>query len=431
MDDRRKRQTSTATPAKPRDLPWGLTGLYVESDDRGLHIPDRAISPRQSQALIQCAEAFIKYAESEKPRDDIPQEEFDLQIWFLNAFDDPEMRKRVLTVSSLATLKELNDVHEWTRVIKAGLEAEDQRLMVLAQEELSRGPKSSEQMTKEKWRLVLKLETASHSIRATSFKKSNEGVKWLKLRPQQGAKRKEQLLIEMTLGDDIPLSALWGVGFSLSLQFIIAINMATSGYWWWPLAPNQRRFYESIRNLENGLGVEIEGGGFRVFGDRRPLFTEQHVQSLLLCLTSLPHPQDQSRAQAYVSYLGGLTFISLNCIQWRCEAEAFGNFLAAFKLLMVEASYILPSKSAETAIGRFLDEKYPGLDDQAKFLAVIGKYAEQGRPQNVKFDDVYLMKLLCETIFRDIIVPQMLRRKEQTDSEENSSDAEPEAESHP
>ena len=99
--------------------------------------------------------------------------------------------------------------------------------------------------------------------------------------------------------------------------------------------------------------------------------------------------------------------------------------------MMVEASYILPSESAETAIGRFLDEKYPGLDDQAKFLAVIGKYAEQGRPQNVKIDDVYLMKLLCETIFRDIIVPQMLRRKEQTDSEENSSDAEPEAESHP
>jgi hypothetical protein len=24
MDDRRKRQTSTATPAKPGDLPWGL-----------------------------------------------------------------------------------------------------------------------------------------------------------------------------------------------------------------------------------------------------------------------------------------------------------------------------------------------------------------------------------------------------------------------
>src|SRR5271156_3765328 len=30
MDDRRKRQTSTATPAEPADLPWGLESTCVD-----------------------------------------------------------------------------------------------------------------------------------------------------------------------------------------------------------------------------------------------------------------------------------------------------------------------------------------------------------------------------------------------------------------
>lgn len=114
----------------------------------------------------------------------------------------------------------------------------------------------------------------------------------------------------MTLGDDVPVAGLWGLGFSLSLQFLIAINMATSGFWWWPPAPNQRRFAESIRDLEHGVGVELEAGGFQVFQPPRPALTNVHTRSLVLCFTSLPHP-NEPRAQAYIFFLGGLAFISL------------------------------------------------------------------------------------------------------------------------
>jgi hypothetical protein len=224
----------------------------------------------------------------------------------------------------------------------------------------------------------------------------------------------------MTLGDDVPVAGLWGLGFSLSLQFLIAINMATSGFWWWPLAPNQKRFAESIRDLEHGVGVELEAGGFQVFQPPRPALTDVHIRRLLLCFTSLPHPSEP-RAQPYIFYLGGLTFISLNCIQWRCEAQAFGNFLASFKLLLAEASYILPSEPVETAIQRFINEKYPDLDPA--FMELVKKFEQGGSsPPIIKIADVYLMKLLCETIFRDIIVPEILRRKKSGDAEASSSD---------
>jgi AbiV family abortive infection protein len=391
-----------------------IAGLYVDSSDQGLNVPSAAISQRQSQALIELAESFIAYAESETPRDDIPQEEIDLQAWFLGAFDDPEKRGRILTAQSIAKLKTLNDVHEWTRSIKTELEADDARLRALAERELSREPASSDRSKKDRWKMRLRFETSSHSIRPASLKVWNDSVEWIRLAPQQGAKKKEQLIVDITMRNDIPLGAMWGFGFSLSLRFLLAINLATSGFWWWPLAPNHKRFYESIRDLENNLGVELESGGFQVFNPRRPAFTETHVKNVLLYFTSLPDPHDQHRQQAYTYYLGGLTFISLNCIQWRCEGQAFGNFLESFKLLMEEASYLLPSEAKVDALRRFLGEKYPNLDRPDAFVDLFSNFERRLTSAVVKIDDVYLMKLLCETIFRDSIIPEVSKRKKQT-----------------
>jgi AbiV family abortive infection protein len=389
-----------------------VAGLYVENGDGGLNVPSNAISSRQSLSLIGLAESLIQYAESQKPRDDIPQEEIDLQIWFLNAVDDPEIQKRIFTTKSFEKLKQLNDVVEWTRSIKAELEASDKELRELAERELRREPKIDGDVRKDRWKIRLRIETTSNSIRPAAFKDWNKSVEWIKLFPVQGAKKKEQLIVELTLGDDIPAAALWGMGFSLSLQFLIAINMATSGFWWWPIGTHTKRFYESIRDLETGHGFELDSSGFRVF-THRPALTPVHMQNLLMCFTALPHPHDPQRSQAYKYYLGGLNFIAINSIQWRCDGQAFGNFLESFKLLMTEASYSLPSDTADTAIGRFLNEKYPRLDlaYHATFLELVRNFEQRSSLVVVKIDDVYFIKLLCETIFRDTIIPELRRRK--------------------
>jgi len=41
---------------------------------------------------------------------------------------------------------------------------------------------------------------------------------------------KEELLVELTLGDNIPAASLWPLGFHMALHFIVAINMATTGF---------------------------------------------------------------------------------------------------------------------------------------------------------------------------------------------------------
>jgi AbiV family abortive infection protein len=164
-----------------------LLGLYVEEVDIGLNIPSKAISAKQSDSLISLAELLVSQAESEKPRETIPQEDIDLQVWFLRAFDDPDKRKRILTKQSFEKLKSLNDVAAWTRQVKDEIERDDAELRALAEKEINRSPASLGKGDKNRWKVQLKIRTSSNSIRPKPLKKWNEGSKWIKLRPQQGA----------------------------------------------------------------------------------------------------------------------------------------------------------------------------------------------------------------------------------------------------
>ena len=76
-----------------------------------------------------------------------------------------------------------------------------------------------------------------------------------------------------------------------------------------------------------------------------------------------------------------------------------------------------PTEPVEAAIQRFINEKYPDLDPT--FMELVNTWSKTSSPPPVKIGDVYLMKLLCETIFRDIIVPDILRRKKSGDGELN------------
>jgi hypothetical protein len=55
----------------------------------------------QAEQLIGLAEARLGMAEAEKPREEVTQEEVDLQTWFLTAADDPEYRKMIFSKGSM------------------------------------------------------------------------------------------------------------------------------------------------------------------------------------------------------------------------------------------------------------------------------------------------------------------------------------------
>jgi hypothetical protein len=390
-----------------------LLGLYVENADSGLNVPSKAITAKQSESLISLAELLVTDAERATPREVVPREDIDLQIWLLSAFDDPDKRKKILTKQSFENLKSLNDVAASTRQLKAEIERDDAEMRALADKEINRSPDSLGKGDKDRWRVRLKIRTTSNSIRPKPLKKGNEGITWIKLRPQQGALAKEELLVELTLRDNVHARSLLPLASHIAFHFIVGINMATSGFWWWPLAPNRERIYDAIHDLENkDKGVELADPSFNIFA-QRPHLTDEHMQTLTLCLAALPGPGDVRRAPAYTYYLVGLNFIALNSVQWRCEGQAFGNFLESLRLLMVEAQFINGREPIDVSASRFLKEKYPDLDppEHEAFIQLVRTFDRREGAPVVKLANVYLIKLLCETIFRDAIIPSVMQSK--------------------
>jgi AbiV family abortive infection protein len=385
-----------------------LAGLYVESAEGSLNIPSSAVSPRQAAALIKLATLLVEYAEAQKPREDIPSEELELQVWFLKAMDDDVQRKRILNQRSIARLKELNDIAAWSRETKTEMELEEASLRQLAERELNREPIADGKERKERWKVRIRLETSSNSVRPAFIKKWNENIFWIKMVSVQGARKKDHLIVEFILGDDVPAAGLWPFGFTLSLRMVIALNLATSGFWWWPQNSSKTKYYDSIYDMETKHGLELEASGFHVF-EQHAALTEVHANNLVMCFTALPDdPRDPKRGQSYQAYLGGLNFLATNSITWRCESWAYGQFFEAFKGLIAEANYRLPDEPSGTAIGRFLDEKYPSLDrgSRDEFTGLADAF-EAKQNVSVKIADVFLMKLLCEEIFRGKIIPMI------------------------
>jgi hypothetical protein len=137
------------------------------------------------------------------------------------------------------------------------------------------------------------------------------------------------------------------------------------------------------------------------------------MRRLVGSFATIPGPGDQDRAQTYAYYLGGLTFMSLSDIHLNFDGQAFGNFLSSMRGMMGEADYVRPDASAQQAIEGFLIGKCPTLDpaEREAFMRLVSAFeAGSARDATVKPGDVMLMKLLCETLFRDSIVPATMAR---------------------
>jgi hypothetical protein len=391
-----------------------LAGLYVEGEGAELNIPSKAISQRQSRAIIDAAKAFLQIVEAQTPRDDIPEEDVDLQAWFLNAFDDLNQRKYILTAESFAKLRELQNVAAWTRWIKSEIERDEAELKSLAEKEFERSKSGLGSGQKDKWKIQFRLETHSHSIRPGPLKIWNDAVHWIKLVSVQGPKNKSELIVEVTLGDNVPVEGLWDFGLFMARNVILALNLATSGFWWWVLPRHKERYYEKIQDLENKRELQLSRPDLKVFDDRHPALTDVNVKTLISCFISLPRDGDEDRIPALTRYLGGLTFWSINDLHWRCEPQAFGNFAQALKLLMKEAEFPLEKETFVQSAGRFLKEKYPDLDpaQHVEFVKLLEVFDSSiGGQAQMSAGDLALVKLLCETMYRDSIVPNVLKKK--------------------
>jgi hypothetical protein len=336
-------------------------------------------------------------AESEKPRTHVTDEEAEMQAWFLTSAEDPEKARLIFSKNSMAKLGELKDAKAWALWLKNEFDTAAAAARVAVEQELKRSRDLPGRGTKPKWKMRIRILSASHSIRPKALSAWNKQVGWIKL----VSASKKELIFELVLKDNVPVESLWWFGWGLARHFVVALNIGTMGFWWWRLPEQISRFYESVEDLDKKMKIFVERSpALKVDWGANRVLTEEDLQRVATCMAVLPGPQQRDKHKAYNYYIGGLTFLSLNDIHWQCESTVFGNFFECLKAMMEETGDWKPGASFQDSVLRFLDDMFPGMDERQHFADLCARFEEKkldGVVVNLK--DATFIKLFCDAYF--------------------------------
>jgi AbiV family abortive infection protein len=390
-----------------------LQALYVDKASDALIVPSEVIPPEECENIIKLAEARLAMAEAEKPRPEaeISDEEKSTIRWFLAAADHPEKTKVIFSGASMAKLHELTNAREWLRWLKSEFDMTEAENLALAEAEIARSQNISSSGTKDKWRIRLRIYSASHSIRPKALTEWNEKVRWIKLIPVH--KSKNQLIVEITLKDNIPVQGLWYIAWGIARHFVAALNIGTMGFWWWKMPEQVDSYYERIYDLENRAHIKIERSpSLKIDWGSNRVLTSEDLAQVIKCLIAIPGPDDAHKHLPYNYYIGGTTFLSLNDVHWQCESNIFGNFLECLRQLMMETGEWNPETPFTETLSKLIDDLIPDTDDDKERLITIAKTFEVNETDEVTITlkDASFMKLFCDIYILMKICPRALER---------------------
>jgi AbiV family abortive infection protein len=400
-----------------------LAGLYVESGEDGLSIPSAAISALESTGLIQLVGVRLDMAAAQVPRTDIPDDERETQKWFLDAAEDPERRRYLFSGPSMAKLAELKDARAWVQWLKDQFTDAETRAHAAIQQEFQRSRNLPSRKTRDKWRMRVRILSDSHSIRPKTLTLWNEKSDWIKLTAVSG--KKNQLIVELVLGDNVPAEALWFFGWGVARLFVTALNIGTMGFWWWRMPEQISRYYESLEDLDSQIQVVVERKpSLKIDWDANRVLSEEDLGRIAMCLAALPGPGEREKHTAYNFYIGGITFLSLNDVYWQCELQAYGNFHESLKAMMKDAAEWDANTPFEPAFARFLGELFPAMpQDERDGFTAIARAFESKNFQGVviTLKEVSFIKLFCDAYFLRTAGPAAMKARPHSQQETDAA----------
>lgn len=389
-----------------------LAGLYVDVSADGISIPAENVPKDEAERILSLAEARLALAETSTLREGRTKGEIETQAWFLSTTQDSERRKFVFSGKSLDKLAELGNAKSWVDWLKAEFDRTEVENRALAEAELERGRQlvgGGTRTSVTKWKVRIRLHTNSHSVRQKALNHWNERVTWIKLTAVPD--KKDQLILELHLGDQIPVQGLWHFAWGVARSFVTALNIATMGFWFWRVPIQVSRFYESIDDVVNKSKVALERQPPLKpdWGENRVL-TTQDLDNTISTFVCLPGPADTVRNAPYNYYIGGLTFLSLNDVHWQCEATILGNFLSSHREMMHALDELPAGKLYSTAMGEFLAASFPELDeDRTRVLALCVAFEEERlQRETITLKDATFGKLFCDAYFLNRVRPREL-----------------------
>jgi AbiV family abortive infection protein len=380
-----------------------LRGLYVDADEQTLSVPTNQISPEEADSLLRFVEASIEIGRSrhaDEASDD--PDSIARREWFFEVTEDPERRSLVFGAKSMETLKELGSVHDWAAWLKKTFEDNEAEARAALDRELQRRPGGGG-ASERKWRTTIRLYTPSHSIRQKPLNKINEGLDWTRFRAVSG--KNDQLQIDLYATGDLTLDRLYRSGLVISRRLVMALNVATLGYFWFhnllDVDPKQSgRFYESMTDLQTKMDLRIHRSPpLRIDHGRARVLEAADLNRWALIFGHLLRYEKPIELNICERYLDGLTMIAKSDAHMAFEIQAVVAFYLAFRDAMKLYGAWTEGEEFSVAMKRFAAEGLKTVDDEHfDRLAEVGESVNSGRgvPHAMTMNDVGVMKAFCD-----------------------------------
>jgi AbiV family abortive infection protein len=301
-----------------------LQTLYVDPTN---HIPAIVISQEEANQLISLADTRLNMERLKEFRELDDGRKAELQ-WFFAAMDNPELRRMIFSKGSLDKQAELgDDFGWWMKWLHQQFDEAARESIELTNQEMRRVPPKGEAGWKDKFEIKIRLKSWSHSIRGNQLKDWNAGIDKIKL---AGTSERNELMVTMTVPLKVETANVWNMAFQQAFVFVTAINIGTTGFFWWYLPEFVSSFFEKIHDLEHDADIEIRRTPeLRVSWGHLALKAPD-LNSVGVIIPWIAR-SNQKQFEAFQRYFRGLALMAKNDIFFQFEPNIVTEFIGAFK----------------------------------------------------------------------------------------------------
>ncbi|MGD1003574.1 MAG: AbiV family abortive infection protein [Minisyncoccia bacterium] len=381
--------------------------IYLYTDPSGVVDGRAEIREGEAKNLVELTRARLEMEKLKTVVDDFNEEDTKILTWFYDAIKDEEKAKSIFTTVSMKKFQELGNGKEWMKWLKEAFDKNDEQMRELTQKELTRQRPKGDEAWIPKYKMTVRIQTQSHSIRNNAFTKWNAGIKDIKLRKsdRKEAKRyaKDEMILELTIPKAIQVSQLWDHGFFMAKTFINALNIGTHGLFWWYVPKDIEKFYEEITDLDVDKAGNVKlhmtmGKKLALAWDgQNMVLDEAEVQRVMVVYPFLMR-ESKTLEEFMKTYAFALTIFAKIDIHFRVEPNAFNEFFKAFKAALIA----LGDWDGKSDLKQAILTQFKGVSEAgAKELEAMIQTATDfdpalGNPPNITLTEIAAMKLYCD-----------------------------------
>jgi AbiV family abortive infection protein len=375
-----------------------LDTLYVKPTDQ--NHPKTKLAQKEADQILSLAEARLGMEETKtmlKPDDPSINKE-ELQ-WFLTANSDPEKFKLIFGKKSQEKLIEIGNVRDWIHWLKEQFDQNDAEIRRIVEEEVKRQKPTGKDAKKPKYKVRIRINSESHSVRTKELKKWNEHMDFIKLYSDD----KRDLIIDLFLQKSVHIQGTWFLGWGMVRTFVTALNIATKGFFWWHVPKDRSRYYEDMWDLERNMRMGTQQNPELTvnFKDLHWVLRDSDLGRTSMIFYYITKVRDKPEGRPLNDYVIGLSFLAKNDIHLRFELNCYDQFYKAFRSAFLISGDWDGKTDFKEAVHKQFDKlsKFNDLNE----VIDLGEEQQNSPTKSTKnpitLTEVFAVKLFCDIYF--------------------------------